>query len=120
MPAGTPREVSESYWDAECRRDVEAVLEHYHADAVYEDAGGRYEGIEAIRGAYEASARAYPGLEVTIVGDFRGADRGALEFVATLTDASGARWLIRGVNVVEVRDGRFVSVRSFEDPPRAS
>jgi ketosteroid isomerase-like protein len=114
----TPREVSESYWDAECRRDIDAVLEHYHPDGVYEDAGGRHEGLEAIRRAYEASARAYPGLEVTIVGDVTAGPRGALEFVATLVDAAGVRSVIRGVNLVEVHDGRFRSVRSYEDPPR--
>jgi ketosteroid isomerase-like protein len=112
----SPREVSESYWAAECRRDVEAVLEHYHADAVYEDASGRYAGAAAIRGFYEGSARAYPGLELTIVRDVTAGDVGALEFVAVLIDPDGRRSVIRGVNLVTVRDGRFTQVRSYEDP----
>ena len=29
----TPREVSESYWAAECRRDLDGVTEHFHSDA---------------------------------------------------------------------------------------
>jgi ketosteroid isomerase-like protein len=29
----TPREVSESYWAADCRRDIDAVMEHYLPDA---------------------------------------------------------------------------------------
>ena len=67
---------------------------------------------------YEASARAYPGLEVTILGDYvAGPDRSGLEFDAVLIDPEGTRFRVRGVNVVVVRDGKFVSVRSYEDPP---
>jgi ketosteroid isomerase-like protein len=113
----TPRDVSESYWAAECRRDVDAVLTHYHDDAVYEDGSGRYEGLAAIRRFYEGSASAYPGLELTIVSEIAAGDTGALGFEAILTDTDGHRWLIRGVNLVTVRDGHFVAVRSYEDPP---
>ena len=114
----TPREVSESYWAAECRRDVDAVMAHYHPDATYEDAGGLREGAAAIRQFYAESAAAYPGLDVRIVREFSGpSDTSALEFDAVLVDPAGSRFRIRGVNVVTVRDGRFTSVRSFEDPP---
>ena len=114
----TPREVSESYWAAECRRDIEGVLAHYHPDATYEDAGGLRRGHAAIRASYERSASDYPGLEVRIVREFTaGPDDSALEFDAVLVDPDGGRHRFRGVNVVSVRDGRFVSVRSYEDPP---
>ena len=115
--ARTPREVSEAYWAAECARDVDAVMGFYHDDATYEDAGGLRRGHAAIRAAYEGSARDYPGLSVDIVREFPLGDRSALEFDAWLTDRAGKRFRVRGVNVVEVRDGRFVSVRSYEDPP---
>jgi ketosteroid isomerase-like protein len=115
-----PREVSESYWAAECRRDIDAVMDHYQPDATYEDGGGRRVGAAAIREAYEASAAAYPGLEVRIVREFTlNEDCGALEFDAVLIDPSGTRFRVRGVNVVELRDGRFASVRSYEDAPAA-
>jgi len=116
----TPREVSESYWAAECRRDVDAVMSHYHDDATYEDGGGLRRGGGEIRRAYEESAAAYPGLEVEIVREFvlpEDPDTSGLEFDATLVDAAGSRFRVRGVNVVAVRDGRFVSVRSYEDAP---
>ena len=97
----TPREVSESYWAAECRRDIDAVMAHYHPDETYED-----------------SAAAYPGLEVRILREFTGTDDSSgLEFYAVLIDPAGRRFKVRGVNVVAVRDGKFVSVRSYEDPP---
>jgi ketosteroid isomerase-like protein len=113
-----PRDVSESYWAAECRRDIDAVMAHYQPDASYEDSGGRRVGEAAIRRAYEESAQAYPGLEVEIVREFAfDHDTGALEFDAVLIDAEGLRFRVRGVNVVTLRDGRFTSVRSYEDPP---
>jgi ketosteroid isomerase-like protein len=116
----TPREVSESYWAAECRRDVDAVMAYYLPDATYEDPGGLRRGHAEIRRAYEDSARAYPGLEVTIAREFTGTpDTSALEYDAVLIDHEGRRFRVRGVNVVVVRDGKFVSVRSYEDPPMA-
>jgi len=117
MPT-TPREVSEAYWAAECRRDVDAVMSFYRPDATYEDAGGLRRGHAEIRRAYEESKSAYPGLEVRILREFTfSADTAGLEYYAGLIDAAGQRFKVRGVNVVTVRDGRFASVRSYEDPP---
>jgi len=113
----TPREVSESYWAAECRRDVDAVMAHYHDDATYEGPDGLRRGHDEVRAAYEESVHAYPGLEVEIVREFPQGDWSALEFDAVLIDAAGRRHRVRGVNVVRVRDGRFELVRSYEDPP---
>jgi ketosteroid isomerase-like protein len=114
----TPREVSESYWEAECRRDIDGVMAHYHVDGTYEGPDGLRRGHAEIRTAYEDSARDYPGLEVRIVREFAGTeDCSALEFDAVLIDREGRRFRVRGVNVVVVRDGKFVSARSYEDPP---
>jgi ketosteroid isomerase-like protein len=114
----TPYEVSESYWAAECRRDVDGVMAHYLPDATYEDGGGLRRGQAEIRRAYEDSARDWPGLEVRIVREFvHSPDTSGLEFDAVLIDGNGRRFQVRGVNVVTVRDGRFVSVRSYEDSP---
>lgn len=114
----TPHDVSESYWAAESRRDIDGVMTHYHPDATYEDAGGLRRGHAQIRRAYEDSAAAYPGLEVRILREFVASPASSgLEFYAVLIDHEGHRFRVRGVNVVTVRDGKFVSVRSYEDPP---
>jgi ketosteroid isomerase-like protein len=113
----TPREVSESYWAAECRRDIDDVMAHYHADATYQDAGGLLRGHAEIRQFYEASVRDYPGLEVTILREFPGSpDASAIEVDAVLIDHEGRRFRIRGLNVMTVREGKFTSVRCYEDP----
>jgi len=113
----TPREVAESYWAAECRRDIDAVMAHYQPDATYQDAGGLLRGHAEIRGFYEQSARDYPGLAVTILREFVGSpDSSALEVHAVLTDHEGRRFEIRGLNALTVRDGRIASLRCYEDP----
>ncbi len=113
----TPRSVSESYWAAECRRDIDEVVEHYQPDGTYEGPDGLRRGHDEIRRMYEEHARNYPGLEVEIVQEFPRGDSSALEFDAAFVDTAGKRYRVRGVNVVRVRDGKFVSVRSYEDSP---
>ena len=114
----TPFEVAESYWAAECRRDIEAVMAHYHPDATYQDAGGLLRGHAEIRTFYEESKRAYPGLEVRIIREFHAEspDCSALQVEAVLIDAEGKRFGIKGLNVATVSDGKLVSLRCFEDP----
>ena len=115
----TPREVSESYWAAECRRDLDTVMAHYLPDATYQDGAGLLVGDTAIRGYYEASIAAYPGLEVEILREFtRSADTSAFEVHAVLTDHDGNRSIIEGLIAITVRDGRMASIRCYEDPLR--
>jgi ketosteroid isomerase-like protein len=116
----TPRAVSESYWDAECRRAIDEVVNHYEPDGTYEGPDGLRRGHAEIRKMYEEHARNYPGLEVAIVQEFPRGDSSALEFDAVFVDTAGKRYRVRGVNVVHVRDGKFTSVRSYEDPPAPS
>ncbi len=110
-----PREVAESYWRAECTRDTDAVLSHYWPDAEFRSPSQRYLGHAQIRSYYDESAARFPGLDVTIVRDLVVGNVGALEWTARLTDADGRTVAVDGVNLVEVRDGRFVSVHSYFD-----
>ncbi len=110
----SPREVAESYWAAECRRDLDAVLAHYHADAVFTPPSGpALHGHDEIASFYVDEMRDYPGLEVQIVNEVGNGEEASLEWEAILVDHSGARHAFRGVNVVRVRDGKFESVRAY-------
>ena len=127
------RTLAVSYWAAEERRDIDAVMAHYHQDATYQDGAGRCQGATEIREFYVGSVTAYPVLRVAILREYAHMDAdtavdrdaaagarpaaGAFEFEAVLTDPQGRDWVIRGVNIFHVRDGRFTSVRSYEDPP---
>jgi ketosteroid isomerase-like protein len=111
-----PREVAESYWRAEERRDVDAVLSHFHEDAVFHPVTARLVGRDEIRTFYEGMGDTFPGLEVTIVNEISSGNEAALEWEAVLTDHEGRRFPIRGVNVVRVRDGKFEHVTAYYDP----
>lgn len=113
----TPREIAESYWSAECARDLDAVLKHYHPDAiVYPPSGPPFQGREHIAEFYIDEMRDYPGLEVEIVHEVSTGDEAALEWEAVLTDHDGVRHPFRGVNIVRTADGMFTSVRAYFDP----
>src|ERR1700727_668855 len=113
----TPRTVSESYWDAECRRAIDEVVDHYEPDGTYGGPDGLRRGHAEIRKMYEEHARSYPGVEVEILQEFPRGDSSALEFDALLVDTDGKRSRDRGATVGLGRDGRFASVRSYEDAP---
>ena len=111
-----PRAVAEAYWAAESARDVDAVMAHYHPDAEFREPGGRLRtGHAEIREFYAASCAAFPGLWVKIIGELVIGDRGALEWIAELADHDGKRYPASGVNVVEVKNGKFTSVHSYFD-----
>jgi ketosteroid isomerase-like protein len=113
----SPRAVAESYWSAECARDLDAVLAHYHDDAVVTPPSGpALRGHAQIATFYVDEIRDFPGLEVDIVHDVSTGPEAALEWEAVLTDHSGKGHRFRGVNIVRVRDGKFESVRAYFDP----
>lgn len=111
-----PRDVAESYWRAECARDVEAVLEHYANDATFTAPGWNARGHDEIRKYYEESGELFPGLEVTVRDDITAGNRAAVEWDAVLIDRSGGRHPLSGVNLITVENGKFRTVRAYFDP----
>jgi ketosteroid isomerase-like protein len=109
------RRVAESYWEAECARDIEGVLRHYHEDARFVAPGWDLRGHDEIRQYYEESARRFPGLEVSVVRDLADGELGAVEWTAALVEADGTRHPIQGVNFIVLRDERFAEVRAYFD-----
>lgn len=110
------RYIAESYWKAECQRDTEKVLSHYHEDAVFCPPGQRLVGHEQIRTFYDSSGADFPGLEVEIVNEFTVGDQCAIEWEAKLTSITGERFTVLGVNVIKIRDGKFEWVHAYFDP----
>lgn len=112
----SPREVAESYWNVECQRDLEAILAHYHQDAIMQPPGQVLRGHAEIRTFYEDSIRRFPTLEVEIVHEVRSGDEAALEWSAAVTDHQGIRYPFTGVNIIKVEDGKFRYVHAYFDP----
>lgn len=113
------RDLQASAWDAECRRDVDAVLAHFHPDATFHPAGAPpRQGHAAIRELTEDFYRSFPELEIDILNEWdRGDSSAVFEFRARLKDTEGNCSILDGVCLVEIEDGTFTSVRYYEDAP---
>ncbi len=116
------RDLQTSAWDAESRHDIEALLTHFHPDATFQGAGqAPKQGRAAIRELTEEFYRSFPELEVVLLDEWGdGETSAAFEFRAYLTDKEGQRFTLDGVILVEIEDGRFTSVRYYEDAPVAA
>ncbi len=113
------RQLQESAWNAECRRDLDALLPHFASDAIFHPAGGApQQGHDAIRAMTEDFYRLYADLEIDILKEFGNGDSSAaFEFRAHLKDADGNRSTLDGICLVEISTGVFTSVRYYEDAP---
>lgn len=107
--------IARSYWDAEARRDIDAILTHFTEDAILVHPGGRLRGHDEIRTYYASSAAAFPGLEVSISSSLVHGDRGVFEWAAVLIDGDSARHPLNGANLVKFADGRFAEVHTYFD-----
>lgn len=119
MTFATMRDLQQSIWDAECRRDMTALLAHFHPEATFHPAGGSLQvGHAAIQAMTEAFYATYAELAIDIVNEWNG-DVGAaiFEFRAHLVDNDGARSTLDGVCAVESADGLVTAVRYYEDSP---
>jgi ketosteroid isomerase-like protein len=113
------RDLQASAWEAECRRDLDALLTHFHPDATFHPAGGPAQrGHTAIREMTEDFYRAFPELEIDILNEWgAGASSAVFEFRARLKDTKGSLSTLDGVCLVEIEDDVFTSVRYYEDAP---
>ncbi len=113
------REIQASVWEAECRRDLDAVLSHFHSDATFHPAGGpAQKGHAAIREMTEEFYSSFPELSIDILNEWGNGDSSAVfEFRAHLKDNAGERFTLEGVCLVEIQDGKFTAVRYYEDAP---
>jgi hypothetical protein len=106
--------VCDSYFQAESRRDLEAVVALYDVDATYvHPDGSRSDGAAAIRAFYASVFGRLEAIDVRRVDAVGGPDRAAVEWRAVVVDGAGTVRHLRGVNVVAVKDARFTEVRAY-------
>lgn len=106
--------VCDSYFQAESRRDLEAVVAHYADDATYvHPDGSRSDGAATIRAFYASVFGRLDAIDVRRVDIVGGPDRAAVEWRADVVDRAGIVRHLRGVNIVAVEDSRFTEVRAY-------
>jgi uncharacterized protein (TIGR02246 family) len=108
------RQITESYFAAENRRDLDAILGHFTEDVhfVTPDGDVLY-GREALRPFYAANVAGLPTLRVQLVDDLGHGDRAALEWRAEGRTPDGRSVRMHGTNLVSIRDGRFGEFRAY-------
>lgn len=113
------RQIQDSAWDAEVRRDLDELIAHFHTDAVFHPAGGAPQrGHEAIRAMTEEFYAAYPELAIEVRNEWnRGDSAGVFEFRARIADNDGVEFTLDGVCAVEIDGDLITSVRYYEDAP---
>jgi ketosteroid isomerase-like protein len=100
------------------RHDLEAILEHFADDAVFESPRGpeawgqRFEGKAAVREAFAARFATIPDVRYTDDTHFVGGDHGVSRWTISGT-VNGARMEVHGCDVWTFRDDRIVEKDSY-------
>ena len=99
--------------------DVERIMRHFAADAVFEAPRGperwgeRFEGHAAISGAFRARFDGIPDVRYRDDAHFAAGNRGASEWTLTGSTREGVRLDVRGCDLWTLRDGLVVRKDSY-------
>src|SRR5215475_5565972 len=107
-----------AYWADECARDLDRLMTHFTTDAEVVTPEGTFRGHTAVASLYKKSFDSFPGLTVDVKAAFAGRGAHCFEYSAVLSDIANDRWLIEGINLMQLEDGLISRLRSFEDAPR--
>ena len=99
--------------------DLDGILRHVAADAVFEGPRGpdpwgqRFVGPGAIRDAFAARFSGIPDIRYQQDDHFVDGDRGASEWTLSGTTTAGQRIEVRGCDLWTFRDGKVVKKDSY-------
>ena len=99
--------------------DLDAIMVHFAPDATFdaprgpEPYGRRFEGAEAIRGAFAARFAGIPDVRYRDDEHFASGNRGASEWTLSGTTVDGQRLHLRGCDLWTLRDGLIVRKDSY-------
>lgn len=99
--------------------DLDAILEHFADDAVFEGPKGpdpwgtRFVGKEAVREGFAARFSGIPDVRYRDEGHFVDGDRGASEWTLSGTTAAGEPIEVRGCDLWTIRDGKIAKKDAF-------
>jgi uncharacterized protein (TIGR02246 family) len=112
----TKLELVKSYWAAEGRKDLPAILAHFAEDADFSVPGMHVEGRSAISKFYEGMIDGFRSIEVCVREAIEQGDEIAVEWQCRLVRNSGEERISNGCNCFEIRDGVFRRMRGYFNP----
>lgn len=101
------------------RHDLDAIMEHFVDDCVFEAPRGpeafgqRATGREAVRQAFADRFTGIPDVRYTDDSHFVSGDRGLSEWLISGTDTDGDRIEVRGCDIWTFRDDKIAVKNSF-------
>jgi steroid delta-isomerase-like uncharacterized protein len=114
-----------SYFDAVARRDVDAMLEHWSPDGIHDLVPlGVHRGASEISAFFREMFAAVPDAEMTVTRLVAGEHEAAVEWRLAGNfsgepfqgvDAPGKRIELRGLDLLQVEDGKIVSLTAYYD-----
>ena len=112
-------EVLDAFAAAFNRHDADGVMSFMTEDCVFEASAGpdicgaRYEGRDAVRGAFAEVFATFPDARWNGASHFIHGDRGVSEWTFTGTRTDGARVEVHGCDVFTFRDGKIALKNSY-------
>jgi ketosteroid isomerase-like protein len=100
-------------------RDVDALMADMTEDCVFEHVApaqssfGRHEGAEAVRAVWESMDEHFPGYTQEVVDVFASGERACCRFVIRWKAADGGEGILRGTDVMTVRDGKIAEKLTY-------
>jgi len=99
--------------------DLDAILEHFADDCVFESPRGpdpwgrRFVGKDEVRSGFAARFAGIPDVQYRGEGDFVSGERGVSEWTLTGTTVDGERVEVRGCDLWTLRGDRIVRKDSY-------
>lgn len=109
-------QVALSYWTAEARGDLPAVLTHFAEDARFTAPGFALNGRAEIAEFYKKIMGSYAAMRIEALRTVEHGDDVVVEFGFHYTRPNGATGYAEGCNVFTVREGRITRLRAYFNP----
>jgi hypothetical protein len=118
-PSGATVELLQAIGNAFNNHDVDAIIDHFADDGVFDNAlgpeirGQRYVGKETLRGFFSELFARCPDIQWHPIDDRVNGDKGFSEWhrKATLPDGTKQSWL--GLDIFTIRDGKIAKKDTY-------
>ena len=119
MPSEVTLETLRDFLDAFNRHDLDAIMEYFHEDCVFymprgkAPRGDRYAGKREVRAGLATRFEGIPDVHYGEDAHWMCGNLGVSEWTLTGTRRTGGHLEVRGVDLLEFRDGKVIRKDSF-------